>query len=183
MKKIVFPILCFALGLVGCATTLHTLPPNFALGTKEESVVAGRVTIDMGVKPVEFFDRLNKIELTVKNEASGKDYVIVCDAGGSDSNFYVALPPGLYSVKKFKKAQLESAPSGRFVVGEGQVVYIGTLKFVRRQGAGSFALGVLMGGAILGDWRVEDEYEEMVRSFREKYPQMNQEVVKSLIAE
>jgi len=181
-----FGIVIPLLFLSGCAATLHTIPTDFALGAKEESVVIGRVTFVMGtlmgLKPIGFFERLGKSHLTVVNQATGDSYVIVCDKSGSDSNFYVALPPGQYRLSKWERGNLTSSLIGRFSVGKGQVIYIGTLKFVRGQGVGNFLLGVVVDG-FPGEWRVEDEYEGTVRSFREKYPHISQEVEKSPIAQ
>ena len=183
----IFCVVIFALGLTGCATTLHTIPTNYAMGTNEESVVIGRVTMDLsggGVKPIGFFDRLNKINVIVENHTTGKSYEIVCDQGGSDSNFFVAILPGQYSVSKLRKGNLESSPPGRFEVGKGQVMYIGTLKFVGRGLSAGIWASVLAGRTTLpGDWLVEDEYLVEVKSFREKYPHISQEVIKSLIAQ
>ena len=185
--KQLFSMMIFALGLTGCATTLHTIPTDFTLGDKEESVVIGRVTIVMGtlmgLKPIGFFERLGTSQLTVENEATGEDSVIVCDRNGPDSNFYVALPSGQYRFSKWERGNLTSPLNGRFGLGKGQVIYIGTLKWSRRQDMGSFLAGAFQGpgGGFIGDWQVEDEFEDAVKSFRERYPQMNQEIVKSLL--
>jgi len=182
-------VVIFALGLTACATKFNTIPTDFALGAKEESVVIGRVTIVMGtlmgLKPIGFFERLGTSQLTVENEATGEDYVIVCDKSGPDSNFYVALPPGQYRFSKWERGNLTGPLAGRFGVGKNQVIYIGTLKWGRRQDAGSFLAGAFMvpGGGLIGDWQVEDEYEDAVKSFRGQYPQISQEVLRSLIAQ
>lgn len=162
-------------------------PPNYAMRTNDESIVIGCVTIDLSggtIKPIGFFDRLSKIKVTVKNHTTGKSYVVVCDQDGSDSNFFVALPPGQYSVSKVEKGNLESLPSGCFVVGEGQVIYIGTLKFIG-QGLGAAVAFNVLGGrnSLPGNWLVADDYSMVVTSFREKYPHLSQEVTKSLIAQ
>ena len=178
-------VVIFALLLTSCATTLESIPANYAMRASEESVVIGGVAIDLSgssVKPIGFFDRLNKIQISAKNTTTDKDFEIVCDQGGSDSNFYVALPPGEYRVTKVRKAQLESAPPGRFTVGKGQIVYIGSLKFVGRGLGAGIAASLLAGRTSFpGDWLVSDEYLGVVKSFREKYPSLGHEVVKSLM--
>ena len=178
------------LGLTGCATTLHMIPTDFTLGDKEESVVIGRVIYDMGVKPIGFFDRLSKIEVELERvggpvlkETTGTNYIIVCDKSCRDSSYFVALPPGNYRITRIVSGQLESRPSGSLEIGKGQVTYVGTLKFVSA-GIGQSILGSLSrGGAttVAGDRQVEDEYESAVKSFLERYPQINQEIVKSLV--
>ena len=178
-------VVIFALVLASCATTLESIPAHYAMQPGEESVVIGRVAIDLSgssIKPIGFFDRLNKILISAKNTTTDKDFEIVCDQGGSDSNFYVALPPGEYRITKVRKAQLESTPPGRFTVGKGQIIYIGSIKFVGR-GLGAGIVASLMAGrtSFPGDWLVGDEYLDVVRSFREKYPGLGNEVVKSLM--
>ena len=185
----IFCVAIFALGLTSCATKFNTIPTDFALGAKEESVVIGRVTIIMGtlmgLKPIGFFERLGTSQLTIQNEATGEDYIIVCDKSGPDSNFYIALPPGQYRFSKWERGNLTSPLAGRFVAGKGQAIYIGTLRWSRRQDSGSFIAGAFQGpgGSFIGDWQVEDEYEEAVKSFRGQYPRISQEVVKALIAQ
>ena len=177
------------LGLTGCATTLQTIPADFTFGVKEESVVIGRVIIDMGVKPIAFFDSLAKIEVALERvggpvlkETTGTTYTMVCDKSCRDSNFFLALPPGNYHVTKVVLGQLEFRPSGRFEVELGQVTYLGTLKFASAGMGTSMAASVLMGrGTVVGRWQVVDEYESSVKAFRERYPQMKQEVVKNLM--
>jgi uncharacterized lipoprotein YmbA len=183
-KRIFMVIL--VLGLTGCAFTnkLQTIPASFSVEGKEESVVIGRmITVHgtfLGAKPLNFFDRLSSMELTVGNETTGKIFIVVCDQSGSDSNFYVALPPGRYRLAELRRSSGErqfqeavakvvftSPPIGRFEVGKGQVIYIGTLKLEYR--------------GFLHNWQVENEYEDVVKSFHERYPQMNQDIVKSLV--
>ena len=93
----------FALGLAGCATAVTSIPPDYSLGAKDEAIVLGRVAIDLWVKPIDFFDRLNSIALVVRNTTTGNDYTIYCDQSGSESEFYVALPYGSYSHLKVTK--------------------------------------------------------------------------------
>jgi len=181
-------IVILSLGLTGCAIAnkLQTIPASFSIEGEEESVVIGRVIFDpgtlFGMKPIGFFDRLDKMELMVGNETTGKIFIVVCDQSGSDSNFYVALPPGKYRLAKWQKGSggweaqsqedrekgvFTSPPMGRFEVGKSQVIYIGMLRLNWR--------------GFLDTWQVENEYEDAVKSFRERYPQINQEIVKSLM--
>jgi hypothetical protein len=180
-------IAIFLFGLTGCATTLHTIPTDYALGAKEESVVIGRVIIDMGetIKPIGFFDRLSKIVLSVEDATGGlsaKRYTIICDRGGSDSIFVVTLPPGRYKITGIQRGNMESHQSGSFEVGSTQIVYIGTLKY---EGEGLFATmaaSILSGRSVIpGGWYLNDNYEETVKFFRENYLHMNQEIVKALM--
>ena len=186
MTKRVLAIVILLLALSGCATTLHTIPTNFSLGGSEESIVIGHLIIDWGVKPIEFFDRHETMPLTVKNESSGKSYAIVCDEGGSDSRFFVVLPVGRYRISQLVKGRNEWGgwlnPLGHFEVGAGQVVYIGALKWVQSKLSTTIIAGVLTGGHFFpGSLFVEDTYEEDAYSFRERYPHIDQQIVKSII--
>ena len=79
---------------------------------------------------------------------------------------------------------MESTPSGRFTVGKSQVVYIGTLKFAGHGLGAGIAASVQAGRTTLpGDWLVVDEHLVVEKSFREKYPHLSHEAVKSLIAQ
>lgn len=182
----VFCVVILALGLSSCATVVRSIPANYAMATREESVVIGRVVIDLSggsIQPIGFFDRLSTIQVKVENSTTGESYWIVCDQTGSDSNFFVALPPGQYNLTQVQKGQMESKPSGRFTVGTSQVVYIGTLKFTGRGLGAGIAASVLAGRTSLpGDWLVEDEYLSVAKSFRDTFPHLGHEVVKSLIA-
>ena len=182
-------VVVFALGLSSCATTteLRSIPDKYGTGPREESVVIGRVVIDLSggsIKPIGFFDRLDAIRIKVETSTTGESYWIVCDQTGSDSNFFVALPPGQYRITQVQKGQLQSKPFGRFTVGKSQVVYIGTLKFTGRGLGAGVAASVLAGRTTLpGDWLVEDEYLDVAKSFRERFPHLSHEVVKSLVAQ
>ncbi len=178
-------ILAFVLALTGCVTTLtlRTLPADFELGANEESVVMGRVVFEPNIKPLKFFEKLNKMELEVENNTTGDSYIIVCDKGGYKSNFFVSLPQGLYDIKKINIARMEVTKGtrlGHFEVERGKVVYIGTLKFVEQNGTSHFLAGA-MTGSFAGDMYVEDEYEAAMSVLHERYSFMNQKIVKSLI--
>lgn len=185
------PLLALATFIAfGCASnpTVRSIPDNYAMGIREESVVIGRVVIDLSggsIQPIGFFDRLDAIQVTVASLNTGETYSIVCDQSGSSSNFYVALPPGQYKITRVQKGQLESIPSGHFTAGKNEVVYVGTLKFTGRGIGAGITASLLAGGrtTLPGDWQVGDEYSIVVKSFQERFPRLNQEVVKSLIAQ
>ena len=73
----IFCLVLFALGLSSCATSLRSIPANYGMGTNEESVVIGRVVIDLSggsIQPIGFFDRLSTIEVQVENSTRGESY-------------------------------------------------------------------------------------------------------------
>ena len=123
----VITILLF-LGLTGCALTnkAQTIPASFSVEGKEKSVVIGRMITDHGTlfveKPLGLFDRLSSMDILVGNEATGKIVIMVCDQSGSDSNFYVALPPGRYRLAKL----LRSSGSRQFEQTEKMLVFTST---------------------------------------------------------
>lgn len=182
MKVTVLMLIAF-LGLAGCVTSVTSIPLDYTLGAKEESVVIGRVTIELWGKPIEFFDRFTSIALVVRQEATGKDYVIQCDDRGSDAEFYVSLPYGEYRMVRVTKGNQIFTASDRFTfeVRKGQVLYLGTRKFVYAgQGVGDVIRDAIVGlGSIRLNSSVVDEYDRTVKSFREKYPHISQPIVRS----
>jgi len=180
--------------LIGCATALTTIPQDYALGAKDESVVFGRVWLDLEKPPLAFFANLNRMTLTVRNDATGKDYVLVCDKTGLDSAFYVSLPPGPYRYISVRTGDLSGPLPGRFDLGAAQVQYLGTLRFrgvsllsLSRQWESSHFFDKFMDRLIDATgmttssekWYIIDESEQAQKSFREKYPRISQPVVKS----
>ena len=115
-------IALFALVLTGCATRLHSLPPDLSSVSGDETIVMGRVESHRGSIPyarVDFFDRLNPLIMSVRNNATGKVYDIVCDRNVRDfaqfttaDSFCVALPPGLYYVTRLRLG--EDRPVGPY---------------------------------------------------------------------
>jgi len=180
-------LVCLSLAisvLAGCATSLDTLPPTYVLQDQGNAVVMGRFEYQYkeGKKPWGsdswLFKRLSGSTLYAEDLKTGKDYAIHLDGDWTD--FWVEMPPSRYRIKKWVSGKLESGELGRFDVTGGKVVYIGTLRFVRKQGAGSFAQQVLL-GTIPGEWSVSNEYEQAAKTFHEKYPRIDQEIVTSLI--
>lgn len=219
-------ILCgiiFGLGLLlltGCTTSssrLRPLPADYAFEDKNESIIFGRVSTPVGTFAL--IDKFNKTQLLVRNETSGDGYIITCDKAGAGSYFFVALPPGVYTITKVKRGDGYSSPSLQFVAEPGHVNYLGTLKFVLEEGQDEDIFGRFLGGIgealkkglagktdegrpedwrrvydssdekmevrhsesfIKGEWQVEDEYDEAVKVFQQRYPQIDKEITKSL---
>lgn len=142
----------------------------------------GRVV--SGRPKIEFFDKRVEISVIVQNQSSGEDFEIECDQRGIVCNFFVSLPPGQYSISEVKKGNLVSKPTGRFTVGSGQLIYIGTLRFLDA-GLGPSLLASMTSNRsqVVGNWIVEDEYSVAVVIFRERYPHLSQEIAKSLITQ
>jgi len=140
--------------------------------------------------------------LVVTNEATQVDYTLVCDGTALDSEFFVSLPPGQYRflhvrdsrVGWVKTASGDWVPGGpssgtftskwllpfripypRFEVRAGKVQYLGTIRFL---GAGRDSS--LLGG---GSWLIENESAKTIKSFRERYPRITQQVVMAAMLE
>lgn len=168
-------LVLLVLALGGCATTVATIPAGHTLGETGESVAIGRVEIvrpdgrPLTPAPDVFVGRM---ALTVENETNGRSYVISCDARGFLSDFYVSLPSGRYRITQWNSAGLNSGIEAWFEVGPRQVVYVGTLRFTG-------------GGNIVswrsGAWTVVDASESTLRSFRERFPQLQEAAAKSLM--
>lgn len=209
--------------ITGCTTTsskLRPLPADYAFGYRNESIIFGRLSTPAGTFAL--IDKFNKTQLLVRNETSGDGFIIISDKGSPGSYFFVALPPGVYTITKVKRGDGYSLPSFQFVAEPGHVGYLGTLKFVlEEEGQDEDIFGRFLGGIgealkkgladknedgspedwhrvfddneenvhvkvrhfesiIKGDWQVEDEYDEAVKDFQLRYPQISQEISKNL---
>lgn len=166
----------------GCATPLHSIPAGYEIGASGQSVVIGRTTFVMAVKPVEFFDKLARISVFVENIESGEHYEIVCDQSGSDSEFFVVVPPGQYAVSRIEKGNLTTSFSAHFTVAPSQVIYIGNMKFLAEGFFTSMGRSILAGQSVYGgEWVVEDDFENAVATLGNRSPQLKQTVQKSLL--
>jgi hypothetical protein len=168
--------------LVGCGTWVRSIPVDHEIEAGGESVVIGRLTTDLGAEPIAFFDRMTRPSLSIENETTGGDFIVLTDKSSSDSAFYASLPPGEYLVTKVYRGRMESTLRARFHVPPGALVYVGTLKFSDASIAASIGASLLAGeSTIPGEWSVEDRYDEAVAEFRELYPRLVNSVVDSLI--
>ncbi len=118
--------------------------------------------------------------LTVRNEASGKKYKIVCDNGGGDARFFATLPSGTYRLVRWEKSGDSFNLSGSFDAGGGHAVYIGTMTWSRPRTVAGFFWGLLF-GTTPGRLTVEDEYKESAPGFQERYPHLGQRIIKSIV--
>jgi hypothetical protein len=167
--------------LSGCATTLHSIPPDRASLPAQQSVVFGRVSLDFGKHAIGFFDHVNTIHLTVRNLGTDERYEIVCDQGGSDSEFFVAIPPGDYRMEKQEKGNAGSEAHARFTVPPNQVVYLGTFRYVDAGLGASIGASLLSGGTtIAGKWRVQDDFQAASTAFQSGHPKLVASPVKAL---
>jgi hypothetical protein len=163
-----------ALAWTACATSVKSLPAGYAGGGSTEAVVIGRVLTGLQ-KPVIF---ASAARLKVEH-ANGEDYEIVCDQPDPNSYFFVALPPGSYRLKGVTYGQMEGSLGGRLEVAE-RVNYVGDLTFVLDTRVGTLLAGAVL-GALVGEWRVMDQYEDAVLLIQRRYPQLGGEVVRTLI--
>jgi hypothetical protein len=184
---------CLSL-IFGCVAPITTVPRDHTLSSKDESLVFGRVRLDLDTPPLAAFTSLTSMELTVKNEATGKDYVLVCDKTGLDSEFYGVLAPGPYRSVSIRSGNAIGPLPGRFELGPGQIQYLGTLRFrgvsilsLSRQYGSAHFFDKLMDkltdtmGATTGTerWYAVDELEQAQKSLREKFPHISRPVIKS----
>jgi hypothetical protein len=147
----------------------------------QQSVVFGHVSLEFGKHAIEFFDHLDTIHLTVRHLGTDERYEIVCDQGGSDADFFVAIPPGDYRMEKQEKGNLGSEAHARFTVPPNQVVYLGTFRYVDAGLGKSVAASVLSGGTtIAGKWRVQDDFQAARTAFQSGHPKLVASPVKAL---
>ena len=183
VRRLAVPLF-LAAALTGCATSLKSVPQNYVVQDQGNALVMGRFEYQYkeGKKPwgsdSGIFKTLGGPTLYLEDMATGKDYALHLDGNWTD--FYVELAPGRYRINRWASGKLEAGPLGGFDVTGGKVVYIGTLRFVRKQGFGSFAKQVFL-STIPGEWSVSNEYEQAATKFRERYPRIDQEIITSLI--
>ncbi len=169
--------------LSGCATTLEPVGPDFEFGDPPASVAVGRVEYVYDERTPSatsegFVRVLGNPTLAMEAVASGEAYEISLD--GSRSDFFVEIPPGSYVVTRWTSGRLEGALRGRFTVRPGEIAYLGTLRFTREQGVGSFLQEAFLNW-MPGVWTVEDEYDKTVKGLRDRCPRLTQPVLRALI--
>ncbi|HLF87152.1 MAG TPA: hypothetical protein VI584_08720 [Nitrospiria bacterium] len=133
--------------ITGCTTSssrLRPLPADYAVGDKTESIIFGRLSTPAGTFAL--IDKFNKTQMLVRNESSGDEYIIISDKGSPGSYFFVALPPGVYTITKVKRGDGYSSPSFQFVAEPGHVDYLGTLKFELEEGQDEDIFERFLGG-------------------------------------
>jgi hypothetical protein len=169
-------------GLSGCAATVHTPLLGTALKGDAESMVFGRLIVNWSAPSLfPMLEETVAMALTVKNEATGNKYKIVCDKGGSDAEFFAVLPAGTYRLIRWEKGGVSLGLSGLFEASGGHAVYIGTLMWSRApSNATGFFLDLLF-GCCRWQWTVEDEYGANVPVFQERYPHLGQQIMKSIV--
>lgn len=160
-----------SLAAAGCAGEPGSISSDYTSVAAGESVVIGRGEVyypESGESDVAF--------LSFRHDTSGKTYRARYDPSHREPlYFYMRLEPGSYSVIGWDNMNLRGAVNGRFDATAGQFVYIGNLRFTAR------SRGRLLLWNDPSDLSVMDDYEEAVKTFHENYPQIKQDVVKSLI--
>jgi hypothetical protein len=170
------------LGLSGCVMTVHSPLLGFTLDNDAESVVFGRLIVmwsDPSLIPM--VEETVPMALTVKNEGSGEKYKIVCDKGGGDASFFARIPAGTYRLVQWQKNGHSLRLSGVFEAVGGGAVYVGTMTWSLSRTVTSFFMGMLFGSNSIGQLNVEDDSETSVREFQERYPQLVQQITKSIV--
>jgi len=173
-------LLFVALGAASCAPAIETIPPDYTFGPREEAIIVGRleyIKSDGSTFPGGSWETM---VLVVKNDVTGKPHRVQCDTSGFIANFYVALPVGTYTVEAWQIGGAGGKPPGAFRAEKGQVVYVGTVRYTIEESWGKRFLAAL-GGVIPGQYSVHDESEKALKDFRERFPHIKQEFVKSLL--
>ncbi len=117
------------------------------------------------------------IRLKIADEGGNTYWIPGVDRGGV-TDFYVTLPPGRYRITELSTFDLHAKLPGTFDVPTDPVVYIGTLRFVGRDG--SFAER-MVGRYASGGWMIVDTGSSVVDRFRQRYPRATEPVVSSLM--
>jgi hypothetical protein len=167
-----------ALALLGaCAQTRSTIPPGYALTDSNTGVVIVRVEyVDGSGKPLPTMAGgggligPNRIPMSWTREGGGQSFDLEPVNEGSASDFYVALPAGVYRMVHVSGVGFnERWYVIRFSVEPGVVTYAGMLRFKS---------GLLKGRQ---EFTPYDEYDAAVARFRASHSALGSDVRKSLL--
>lgn len=165
-------LLILVLLLTGClATSTIDISKNEVVPEKE-SVVFGRVNLILGGEPViwrKLSIPMHSGQIFVLTIATSK--AVIYNLTG-DGSFYWHLPPGDYSIAAIEFAAGGGNINARIfadfqVPEEKSVIYIGKLTLVFSK------LRYYM--------NVEDDYEQEIEKFKNKFPEIKGEIVKNLM--
>lgn len=151
--------------LAGCAT-----PPTIDLSKNKvvperESAVFGRIIIIYGGKPITNRPFGQYCEIFILNIVTSKTIPYYLTGDGS---FYWHLTPGEYAIAAFKLDGKTGRIFAEFTVSEEKpIMYVGKLT-IAFSGSRYYM-------------RVDDDYEQASLAFKEKFPGIRGETVKSLM--
>ncbi len=164
-------LLFFSLAVSACTPPFHSLAPTDIIDPNQDAIVFGHLIIDW--QHIQFQnagDRLGEMTLTVIHETTGEEHSIVCQDTSLNSRFFVTLPPGKYRLVKWVKGKYFRNMYGAFEVGQGEVRYIGTLKWFR----GPF-------DRLHGNLFIDDHFEAEARHFKKRFPNIAQAPDKAIV--
>jgi hypothetical protein len=171
----------------GCATSVRSIPDDFATAPDERSIVIGRVELVWAQTgaglwnaphPALAFLRADRLQIKAKNERTGRTFYIGALDMGPASDFNVPLPYGQYRIDEIGTQQMRSPVKALFEVPRAAAVYVGTFRFSGYQPP--FAQRLLTLSFARGQWSIVDGSDEAIPRFRARHPQLTQAVVSSL---
>lgn len=184
MRKLSLIIL--ALYLCGCAVNLNNIRSNYSFNqaVPGDSLVIGKIYLKG------FRNIYKKVIINLSQTENKKDYSLHLDESTcwqrlfpSEKEaalyFFVELPPGEYEVKQITVAQEWNiySPSIKFTISKDKnIYYIGTMEIIK---SGEINIWTMHGPVNI---YILDEYEEAVKAFKAKYPQIKGEIKIDLMA-
>jgi hypothetical protein len=188
MKKVTVLFLLFF--IVSCATTLTSIPNDYSIKKDVESIAIGQISFpESEVLLVgSTFAHTEGGDISIKNLKSGVEYTINPDENNKKYYFYVTLPQGEYEITEVNWGGFKGHPKGSFVINENnKTIYIGTIVVTKieqstGQKVASWLLGNISGSrSVPIKYSIIDNYDEVSTSFKGKYPNMKNEIEKSLV--
>lgn len=176
-RKILY--LSIVIFLCGCATVHYNLNNNYILDTDfDKSIVFGEVKFTgfqrhmngaIGMQFIRMEDN-KKFDM----HATSGSFIETLKALGNEglNRFFFELPTGIYQIVLIERGNWELKPKMvKFIVPEaGKIYYIGQLEIM------ALEKPWLLSFSLAYDQRVVNNYDENVKIFQEKYPNMNQEI-------
>lgn len=177
-----FALVCLILVFVlfGCAvapkiTNIETKQPG-------QSIVFGKINVESGVLGIRTMSFCHISEVSGLS-ANGFDF-------SNGDLFFIVLDSGEYRITSILEGYGLTGALGfsdvpiniyrRFSVGENEVVYVGNMSVKYIPGRKTF----WNGDVIVPDrWdiKITDEYDEAVKEFRKRYPNVKQNIQKKLL--
>ena len=120
MKQMrLFIIISIIISISGCKSILKSIPPDYSIGSKKESIIIGRLNLPEGISLGPYS------EFLAENIDTGKSYYINMDKSSPISDFYIALPNGHYYIKDVRWITMHGNPMAFFQVSQdGKVIYV-----------------------------------------------------------
>jgi len=170
--------------------SIPTLPHNYSMSDNENSIIIGHVSYTAlfdknSNRSKDIFGQHLKKMIYIENISTGAKLYFDFNQEENSPYFVVLLPPGRYVITYISIGNLSIPLFGKLIVDKNKIIYIGNLIYTethinKKQ---LFLSIILQGGnlGINGKWTIEDNYVDAINLFKINYPNITQEVTKSII--